>query len=299
MSKQKLSYLFLFLFLLALLCSATGFIYFTGNRYHKEVKLSNEREIKVTLESGFGTLAVSRGKPSAIFDADIDADKNVDFSDCINYSMRERVGFLNINTNEDLGAKSEQRRHSFHISGLESSTWDMHFTDAVPISFDVELGLGKGEFDLTGLTVKDLTISAGASSFFLKFDQPNKGVIDELSIESGLSKFKGEKLCNANFNHFKFQGGVGSYSLDFGGKLDREVDVDIEVGLGSLTVTVPEDIGAKIIYEKNFIAHIDLDRDFSEQGENTYFSSNFEEANGKINMRIEAGLGSVKIRRER
>ncbi len=298
MLKRKRSYYLLMAFALAVCCFTTGFIYFGGYKFHKDVQLSNEKEVKVTLESGFGTVIVSRGNTSTVFDADIDVDKNLDFSDCIEYSKRERVGFLNVNTNENVRGLPEGRKHGFHISGLESSTWDMRFTDAIPLSFDVELGLGRGQLDLTGLTVKDLTISAGASSFNLKFDKPNKGVIDDLSIESGVSKFKGENLCNANFNHLKFEGGVGSYSLDFGGKLDREVDVDIEVGLGTLTVTVPDHIGAKIIYEKNFIAHIDLADDFSQQGDNTYFSSNFDNARGKINMKIEAGLGSVKIRRE-
>jgi hypothetical protein len=297
MRSRRISYVLIPVSLLAVFLLASGFVILKGGKYHKVVQLSNEKEVKVTLESGYGTIYVSRGSANAVLDADVDAENNIDISNCIEYSKRERVGFLNINTSEDVEGKSDHK-HGFHISGLESNTWDMHFTDAVPLSFDVELGLGKGVLDLTGLTVKDVTISAGASSFLLKFDRPNKGSIDDLSIESGVSKFNAEGLCNANFNHFKFQGGVGTYALDFGGALNREADVDIEVGLGSLTVTIPENIGARIIYEKNFIAHLDIDKDFTEQSENTYVSSNFDDAPGKLNMRIEAGLGSVKVRRE-
>ena len=284
--------------LLVVFLATSGFVFLTGNKYHKDVQLSNEREVKITLESGFGTLYVSRGASGSVLDADIDAEKTVDLANCIDYSKRERVGYLSINTNEEVEGKPESR-HGFHISGLESSTWNMKFTDAVPLSFDVELGMGKGMIDLTGLTVRDVTISAGASSVVLKIDQPNKGTIDDLSIETGVGKFNAEGLCNANFNHMKFQGGVGTYALDFGGELKREVDVDLEVGLGALTVSIPQNIGAKIIYEKSFIAHLDIGKDFSEQSDNTYVSSNFDEAEGKLNMRIEAGLGSVKIVRER
>ncbi len=295
MSKWSKSYFVVPLSLIAIFLLSSGFVLLKGNKYHKDVELSNEKEIKVTLQSGFGTVHVTRGNGSTILAADVDADKTLDMANCIDYSKRERVGYLSINTNEEVEGKPEHK-HGFHISGLESSDWNLQFTDAVPLSFDVELGMGKGVFDLTGLTVKDVSISAGASSFLLKFDKPNKGSIEELSIESGVSKFRAENLCNANFSHLKFEGGVGSYVLDFGGQFNREADVDIQVGLGSLTVDIPEEIGARITYEKNFIAHLDIDKDFSEQSENTYVSSNFDDARGRLNMRIEAGLGSVTVR---
>ncbi|MBI1805543.1 MAG: hypothetical protein HYR76_00665 [Ignavibacteria bacterium] len=289
------------LVLVAVLLIPTGFIYFrASNKYHKEVPLTNEKALKVTLDAGFGNVSVSRGQASRILDTDVDADLSSDISRYIEYSARDHVGYLNINTSEECD-KSESDHHkkgSLHLSGFESNVWDMRFTDAIPISFEVELGLGKGNLDLTGLQVKDLTLSAGASSVSLRFDKLNKSVIENMTIESGLSKFTGTGLCNANFNNFKFEGGVGSYWLDFSGTLNREVDVNIEVGVGSLTVVVPDDVGAKISYEKNFISHIDLARDFSEQEDNTYFSSNYNNSRGKMNIRIEAGLGSVKIKRQ-
>jgi predicted membrane protein len=91
---------------------------------------------------------------------------------------------------------------------------------------------------------------------------------------------------------------VGSYSLDFGGELKKEVDVDIEVGLGSLTIIIPNDIGAHIMYEKNWISHIELDNDIDEREENNYYTSNYYSSKGKINFRVEAGFGSVKIKRQ-
>lgn len=287
--------------LAAVLLISTGFIHFkASNKYHKEVPLTNEKELKVTLDAGFGNISVSRGQASRILDTDVDASLSSDISQYINYSARDHIGYLNVNTTEecDKAESNHRKKGSIHINGLESSIWDMRFTDAIPISFEMEIGLGKGNLDLTGLQVKDLTLSAGASSVSLKFDTPNKSVIEDMTIESGLSKFTGTGLCNANFNNFKFEGGVGSYWLDFSGKLDREVDVNIEVGVGSLTVVIPDNVGAKITYEKNFISHIELARDFSEQEENTYFSSNYSTSHGKMNIRVEAGLGSVKIKRQ-
>jgi hypothetical protein len=281
------------------LCASFGFVFKGGNQFKKELVLKNEKELKVNLSAGFGDLFISRGNSSKILEAAISTELPGDLSDYIDYSSRDRVGYLNINTTETVaGSSDRERKHNVHFSGWKENTWDMHFTDAVPISYDLELGMGKGNLDFTGLAVKDLNISTGASSVTVRFDSPNKVSMDDMNIETGLSKFRGEGLCNANFRHFKFQGGVGSYSLDFAGQLHREADVDIEVGLGSLTVIVPREIGVKIYYEKSLIAHIDLPDDFSEREDDTYYSENFDSSTGKLKMHIEAGLGGVKIRRE-
>jgi hypothetical protein len=287
------------LFCSALVLSTLGFVaYKVLNKYHRNIPLADEKELKVTVEAGYGTVNIARGSASTVLDANIESEGEQNLEDLITYSKRNGIGYLDVSINADKETRGERTSHTFNFNGFESNNWNMRFTDAVPISFDVELGLGKGLIDLTDLRVKDLNLSAGASSVTLNFGTPNKSVIEDLTIESGLSKFQGNSLCNANFNHLKFEGGVGSYVLDFGGELKKEVDVDIEVGLGSLTIVIPEDIGARIIYEKNWISHIDLDHSINEREENNYYTSNYATAKGKMNMRVEAGFGTVKIRRE-
>ncbi|HLX11386.1 MAG TPA: LiaF domain-containing protein, partial [Bacteroidota bacterium] len=197
--------------------------------------------------------------------------------------------------------KDDENRHhrNIHVDGLDSRDWDLKFTDAIPIAFDVQLGVGKGDIDLTGLRVKDFTLSSGASSVTLHCDKPNKEVIQELNIEAGVSKFNASGLNNLHFRRLKFEGGVGSYTLDFGGELNKEVDADLEVGLGTLTIIIPQKIGAKIYYQKSWITHLNLEDDFarSDTDEDTYYSSNYATAKGKLNIHIDASLGSVRIRR--
>jgi hypothetical protein len=284
----------------ALIIMATvGFVYRTADKFRKEILAANEQELKVNLDAGFGNIQIERGEPKQILLADIDADLKNDLSEYIDYSNRDRIGYLNINTSDVANKESKHgKNRSLHLSGFEDNSWNMRFTDAIPISFEIELGMGKGNLDFTGLTVKDLNLSTGASSVVIRFDKPNKGEIENLNIETGLSKFKGYGLCNANFNHLKFEGGVGSYILDFSGTLDKEVDADIQVGLGSITISIPDEIGTKIYYEKSWVASIDLPNDFKEEEENNYYSKNYYNTIGKINLHIEAGLGSVKIKRE-
>jgi hypothetical protein len=262
----------------------------------REIGRTTEKELKVVLSSSFGSLHVSKGDPEKILAAEASRQHASDPGMEIDYEIRNRIGYMEVTLGES-HEENERRKGSFKISEFSGGKWYLRFSDIIPISFDVELGVGSGDFDLSGLQVKDFTLSTGASDVSLTFDEPNRTSIDNLSIESGVSKFTGRNLGNANFKRFKFQGGVGAYTLDFTGGIAREVDVDIDVGLGIVTLIIPPAVGAKLFYEKSWVSRLDCDEDFHSGADNEYETENYDRANGKMNIRIESGLGSIKVRR--
>jgi len=270
---------------------------------HKEIKRTKEKEVRIKLESSFGTVVCSRGPSDKvmIFDLKMEDDHkpNVD----IDYRIKNDVGYLDISRESDGGNSV-----SLHLNdddedrnegSFENGKWYMRFTDAVPLSIDAELGAGRGDFDMTGLDIKDFTMSAGASSTTLTFGEPNKSEIDDMEIRSGVSKFVGEKLCNANFNRLTFEGGVGSYYLNFEGELHREVNVKIKIGLGAVTIVIPRETGAKVHYQENWFSNFTIDKDFDEERKGVYVTDNYSTAEGKMNIYVESGLGSVKVKLEK
>ncbi len=261
----------------------------------REIGRTTEKELAVVLTSSFGSVSISKGEPGKIVIAEALTKGKEDPRISVNYSIRNRVGYMDVVLGEK--AEVEHNKGSFKIQGFKAGKWFLRFSDGVPISFNVELGVGNGDFDLSGLNVKDFNLSTGASDVSLTFDEPNRSVIENMTIESGVSKFTGRNLGNANFKRFRFQGGLGSYTLDFNGNLTNEVDVDVEVGLGVLTLIVPEEVGARIYFEKNWFSRLDCDRNFHTVADDRYESDNFNSAAGRMNIRIDSGLGSVKIRR--
>lgn len=256
---------------------------------------TTEKVLSVVLSSSFGTVIISRGDPGKILVAE-SMIENEKAKMNINYAIRSRVGYVDISLGDEQ-KDTERKKGVFHLKDFDQGKWYLRFTDAIPISFDVELGLGRGDFNLTGLQVKDFNLTTGASDVTLAFDQLNTGLIENLNIESGVSKFDARNLGNANFRRLSFKGGVGTYTLDFGGKLTSEVDVDVEVGLGLLTVLIPQEVGAKVLYEKSWVSRLDCDRDFHQSGEDAYLSDNYHDSSGKMNIHIDSGFGSIKIRR--
>jgi hypothetical protein len=261
----------------------------------REVGRTTEKELNIVLSTSFGSLMVSRGDPEKMLV--IEAEQTgKPLQTFVDYSVKNRIGYADISLGDER-KDDERKRGSFNLKDFHKGKWFLKVSDAVPVSFDVELGVGSGDFNLSGMQIKNFTLSAGASDVTLAFDEPNKTRVENITIESGVSKFDGRNLGNANFRRFRFQGGVGSYTLDFGGMLKNEVDVDVEIGFGVLTIYVPRDVGARVVYDKSWMSRIDCDEDFVESATNEYQTNNYHEATGKMNVRIDSGLGSIKIRR--
>lgn len=262
----------------------------------REIGRTTERELSVVLSSSFGSVSILAGQPEKILVVqNLKGDPGQSYA--MDYAIRNRIGYLDLNLGEPEVREGEAEGKKTSVT-FQQGPWELQFSPEIPLSLDVELGVGKGKFRLGGLQVKDFNLSTGASDVELSFDSPNQGTIESINIESGLSRFQARNLGNANFKHLRFQGGVGSYLLDFSGSLTSEVDVDLEVGLGVVTVVIPSSVGARIVYDETWMSSIDLDPDFRTDGDNIYTTSNLGTAAGRMNLRVNSGIGSVKVRRQ-
>jgi hypothetical protein len=276
-----------------LLCGGIGFL--QAQTLHREITRSKERELSVTVDVSFGRLSVERGEKDKVVVIDYEDEKDDKEKLSISYDISGDKGKLKI--------KSKKSSHVWGDDDSDDRINDrklrLRFSDAMPISFELELGAGIGDINLSGLQVKHLKVSTGASSVELQCDEPNPIDAESVEIESGVSKFTASNLCNVNFRTLKFSGGVGAYKLDFGGKLRQDASVHIEVGLGSVIVNVPRHVAARLLYDDNWFSTFSLDSDFSKRRGGVYETENYEDAEKRLTIQIESGLGSVKVRRSR
>ncbi len=256
----------------------------------KEIPRTSERELRADVEAAFGTITIARGDRDKILIAEFREEREDDSrKPQITYKVRGERGELKIETKESSrwwGGKNEK----------EKREWTLKFTDAIPIDLKIELGAGEGDIDLTGLKVQNLSISSGASSAELRCDEPNSVVAERVDIESGVSKFDAKNLCNLNFEKLNFSCGVGAYKLDFGGKLRRNGRVKVEVGLGSVTLYLPRELPARIEFEDHWFAGFDIDDGFRRIKKGLHETDNYRNADARLTIQLEAGLGSVKVR---
>ncbi|MBI3579207.1 MAG: hypothetical protein HY089_07345 [Ignavibacteriales bacterium] len=268
----------------------------------REITRTSEKEISATIDASFGTVVIEKGERDKIVIAEYrknDEDKR-EFS--MSYDISGERGNLHVDMKDTKGHRGAAAS-SIPWSEYKSKSHDnedrhltMQFTDAIPLSFNIELGAGRGDFDFSGLKVKSAKISSGASSVDFRCDQPNPVSCDYLTIESGVSKFYASNLSNVNFRRLKFSGGVGAYKLDFSGKLQQSANAEVEVGLGAVTMDIPRDIPTRIIYDPGLFSSCDIDEWFVKVRKGIYESDSYKESDTNLTIRIESGLGSVKVR---
>jgi hypothetical protein len=268
----------------------------------REISRSSEKQITVSLEASFGTVNILKGDRNKVIVAEYSHEQDDHRELEMFYDIADGRGDLEINLTDNRNHK-DRRNSSISWEELKDERDNgterrltARLTDAVPLSLKIGLGAGKGKFDLSGLRLSNLKVSAGASSAELQCNEPNPISCDNVSIESGVSKFSAHSLVNLNFQKLKFSGGVGSYTLDFAGKLQQKAYADVEVGLGSIVVYVPKNMPTKVITDESWFSSVDVDDCFEKTRKGTYETDGFERSDRTLTIKIGSGLGSIKIR---
>ena len=134
------------------------------------------------------------------------------------------------------------------LSGLDTDLvnhWVLQLGKA-PMRLHITAGAYTGSLDLSGLTLEELTIKDGAARNEVKFDLPNPSQMSRLLYETGASTVSLSGLANANFKTMTFEGGAGTYTLDFSGQLRTDANVSIKAGAGTVRIVVPQNTAAKV-----------------------------------------------------
>ncbi len=131
------------------------------------------------------------------------------------------------------------------LLGSIVNNWTLQLGKA-PMTLRIDAGAYEGDLDLSGLTLRSLAIKDGASKVQVKFSAPNPGQMDNFTYSTGASTVVLAGLANANFQQMKFQGGAGSYALDFSGDLRTDATVTIKAGVGSVQISVPPGTSSQV-----------------------------------------------------
>jgi hypothetical protein len=182
------------------------------------------------------------------------------------------------------------------ISGLPGedviNDWKLRLGD-VPLDLSIEAGAYKGTLALGGLRLESLTVKDGASDADITFDSPNQTGMELLSYGTGASQVELSGLANANFARMEFEGGFGSYTLDFGGTLQRDASVRIESGASSLRVVIPSGTNA-VVTVSGGLNNVDTEGEWSQSGD-TYTAAG---SGPTLTIEVELGAGNLDLVRK-
>ena len=194
------------------------------------------------------------------------------------------IGFEGLGEDGDLNIEFEGDDHGFLQLGLSPD---------VPTDLRLKVGAAQSEVELGGIPLTGLVYQTGASETKLNFGSVNPVQMKRLELAVGVAEFRATALGNARFEEFEFQGGLGDVELDFTGDWSRNASATIEMGLGTLTLVMPEDLGVRIS-KAGFLAALDAPGFTKVDG--AWQSPGWDSASHHLDVRLRAALGSIEVR---
>lgn len=258
----------------------------------------------VEIEYAAGRITVERADPGYLYQKYVryDASRIEPSSDWTRESGVGRLR-LGIRGQEDLQILSwdEDGGVDIDLRGIggigdlseASSTLELALSRSVATDLSLSIGAAESTLHLGGLPLTSLSLETGASETELTFDRPNPERMDRLEIEAGAASLRTRSLGNARFGELRLQGGVGDVRLDFTGAWTRDATATVEVGLGSLRLIFPEELGVRIRRE-SFLASFDVPTGF-ERTDDGYRSENWSSAEHRLTLDLTSALGSVRV----
>lgn len=241
--------------------------------------LGGQNALDVRIEYGAGQLSIRPADSGVLYALDLRYDET-QFEPITDFDGRRlEIGLDGRGRNIDLDDEDDGRL-------------DLRLAPDVPMDLHLEFGAGRATVDLGGLALRDLDMETGASESRIDVSRPNPGTLRRAEFDVGAADFEALRLGNLNLQELSVTAGVGKVALDFSGSLRNDIDVEVSMGLGSLELRLPEGVGARIDKD-SFLTSFDADGFVERDG--AYYSSNWESAERRIRVQVEAAFGKISV----
>jgi len=195
------------------------------------------------------------------------------------------------------GSQVEIKQGNLEINGIPNfqksikNEWDLKINKDTPLNLKISAGAYSGRYEFGGLSLENLEITDGASDVNVDFSEPNQVEMTAFRYNTGASNVTLENLGNANFSTLIFKGGAGSYKLNFEGEMKQDAVVNIESGISTVTIVVPEGVPAEVSFEGG-LSNVQTFGEWKQSGD-----SYSMEGNGvKLTILVKMGAGTLELR---
>ena len=257
----------------------------------KSEPITKEKELDVRVDFGNGSISTGVLENGLLFETSISYSDN---RPGITYNIIGNRGQLDIQYS-GIG-KNDEDEESHIISSLDKiydNDFVLMLSPEIPLNLDMEFGVIKGVLELGALKVEEAKFEIGVSKGAISFEKPNLSTLRLYRIEGGIGKLRVEKIGNANVEQFEFDGGVGSYDLDFSGEYHQNTHGKITIGMGSVVLRIPRKLGTRLKIEKSFLTSCQIDKIYKEG--DFYYNDNWEKTEFGLDLDIETNIGKLEI----
>jgi hypothetical protein len=242
-------------------------------------QIEDNQEVQVAVEYAVGRFSVRSVDEGLLYRMNLSYDED-SFEPVAEYSgHRLEVGV------ESMGRRGGRRDR-------ESGELELELARGVPMDLDLEFGAVRADLDLGGLALTDLELSTGASESTIDISELNREHMQTARFEVGAAKFTIHNLGNLNADAIEVDAGVGSLVLGLEGDWQRNAELTIDMGLGVLELQIPEGLGIQLRKESFLTA---LDSEGLVKRGDTYETLDWDDAEHRVTIELDAAFGSVKV----
>jgi hypothetical protein len=241
--------------------------------------VQGERALRVELTYGAGELRVQPASGTLLYRLQMRYDER---------QFRPVTAYDRASGRLRLGVEGIRRNQRVTRGGNAT----VELSPSVPTDLKLEFGAGQANLELGGLSLRSVDLSTGASETQVRWSASNRVPAGTVRIASGASSIRVRGLGNARAERLEFEGGVGEATLEFDGAWGRSASMDVDMGVGSLTLRFPRSLGVRI-EKDSFLAS------FSPAGMvrrgDAWYSRSWDGARDRLTVRIDAALGSIDV----
>lgn len=247
-------------------------------------QVAGEGSLAASVRYGAGDLRIGPAEPGSLYRLDLRYDEE-SFRPAVSY------GDGSLSVGVDQSDDAPRRLRSGRTGELE-----LALSRDVPTDLDLEFGAVRADLDLGGVRLRALRLATGASDSRIRVAERNAERMDEARFQVGAARFEGLSLANLNADRIVVEAGVGDLTLDFGGDWaeERTVALSAEVGLGSLTIQVPDGVGVRLSRD-TFLMPLDAPDLRERNGE--MVSEGWEGAERRLDISVSGALGRIRVAR--
>jgi hypothetical protein len=243
-------------------------------------RLESSEPVRAQISYGAGTFGLRATEEPLLYRVSLRYDEDA-YEPLIEYSG-DRL---------EIGMEGSGRRFSFG-RGSSGGSMDLELARGVPMDLDLDFGAVKADVDLGGLSLTSLELSTGASESRIDVSEPNTSVLRRAVFEIGAADFTMHRVGNLGAERIELKAGVGHVDLSLDGRWRADARLSIEMGLGALELRVPDGLGIRIRND-SFLTSFDPEG-LVKRGD-SYYSMDWEEAERKVTIDLNAAFGSVQV----
>jgi hypothetical protein len=260
------------------------------DRQTLEKNAPSDAEVKtVHLETDLGAVefVLDAHDGGDLFTAEVryDADK-----------VRVDVDYDKSGSSADLYLSSEKIRKNLDLD-TDDCRWRVSLSRDYVWDIELDAGVTDGKIDLSGLPIESLGIDQGVSDCKIIFSEPNPTEMRRLSFDGGVGECRIIGLGYANVRDVEIDGGTGELVLNYDGFQRMSQTASIDMGVGSVTIEIPRGVPVRFESDDSWLNSIKAPMEFfDEVDDGVYETDSFEDADYRLDIKLDVGIGSAKIK---